>query len=64
MHEHGIEQIARLTPAQEGIVFHTLEAGARRVYVEQYAALLEGDVEPGRLYEAWRALEQGRQLEL
>ena len=51
----NIEAIYRLTPLQEGILFHTLESPGSGVYFEQFACTLHGDLDVERLRRAWEA---------
>ncbi len=51
--DNNIQAVRRLTPIQEGILFHTLEAKRSGVYFEQYSCLYEGRVDTDRLRRAW-----------
>lgn len=48
-----IEAILPLTPAQEGILFHSLLAPDVPLYFQQYVCTLVGDVDPDDLRRAW-----------
>ncbi|SFO40854.1 non-ribosomal peptide synthetase [Nitrosospira briensis] len=50
-----IEDIYPLSPTQEGMLFHTLEATGTGLYVNQISVEVEG-LEPKRLADAWRAM--------
>ena len=50
-----VEDVYPLTPAQQGIMFHTLEAPGTGVYVTQVSALLRG-IEPAAFRRAWQRL--------
>ncbi|MFK8031423.1 MAG: amino acid adenylation domain-containing protein [Gammaproteobacteria bacterium] len=54
MKARNIESIFRLTPLQEGILFHTLDASTPGAYFEQYTALLNGAIDPERFRKAWQ----------
>ena len=49
----GIEDIYRLSPMQEGMLFDSLRAPGSGVYVEQHACTLSGEVDPAALRRAW-----------
>ncbi len=49
----NIEDIYPLTPAQQGMLFHAVQAPDSGVYIEQLTAHLPADLNPGRLREAW-----------
>ncbi|MEO1035685.1 MAG: amino acid adenylation domain-containing protein [Pseudomonadota bacterium] len=54
----NIDAIYRLTPMQEGILYHVLERGDPALYVGQYTAFLQGRVDPDRLIAAWQTVLQ------
>ena len=49
-----IETIYKLSPLQEGLLFHALLEPESDPYVVQFSATLRGGVDPARLQEAWR----------
>lgn len=49
----NIETLYRLTPLQEGILFHTLERDDPALYVGQYTAVIDADVDVERLRLVW-----------
>ena len=49
-----IEAAYPLSPAQEGMLFHTIDSPNSGVYVQQLTCKLRGDVDPEALAEAWR----------
>lgn len=49
----NVESIYRLTPAQEGMLFHVVEAPHSGVYHQQIACSLSGRVDAAALQEAW-----------
>jgi len=53
---HNIETLYRLTPLQEGILFHTLERADPGLYVGQYTCLIDAELDPERLRLAWSEL--------
>jgi len=54
-----IEAVYPLTPMQEGMLFHTLEAPGSGAYVEQLVCSIEGDVDLDAFQRAWdRAVER------
>jgi len=55
MSKQNIEAIYRLSPMQEGLLFHSLEAARSGVYFNQFACTLEGPVDVGRFQAAWDA---------
>jgi len=59
MSRKGIEAIGYLTPAQQGILFHSLETPDSSVYLGQTSWLLEGELDTQAFEQAWqRALER------
>ncbi len=52
----NIEAIYRLSPLQEGILFHALEQARPGVYFEQYDCSFEHPLDARRLERAWQAL--------
>jgi amino acid adenylation domain-containing protein len=48
-----IEDMYRLTPMQEGMLFHSVYGGGGGEYVVQMVSRVEGDVEVDRLERAW-----------
>ena len=49
----------RLTPMQQGMLFHTLFAPERAVYFEQSSWEIEGDFEIRAFRDAWRRVQTG-----
>jgi len=49
----NIEDIYPLTPAQQGMLFHAVQAPDSGVYIEQLTAHLPADLDPERLRGAW-----------
>nr|MDP9121542.1 condensation domain-containing protein [Acidobacteriota bacterium] len=56
MRAENLESIYRLSPVQEGILFHTLREPESGLYVRQLIAKLSGPLEVERLKEAWVGL--------
>ena len=54
MRKGNIEAIYRLSPMQEGILFHTLYAPQSGVYFEQYTCRLHGDLNVAAFERAWQ----------
>lgn len=55
----NVEAIHRLTPVQEGILFHAEGGGgAQGAYLLQFSCLLVGDLDRARFEGAWRAVIQ------
>ncbi|MGD2115523.1 MAG: condensation domain-containing protein, partial [Acidobacteriota bacterium] len=53
MSARGVETIYRLTPMQEGLLFHSLSDPEVGLYVEQATCTVEGDLNPALLRRAW-----------
>ncbi|HEV7669607.1 MAG TPA: condensation domain-containing protein, partial [Thermoanaerobaculia bacterium] len=51
---HDIEDVYPLSPLQQGLLFHTLEAPGSGVYFGQFTCLLEGKLDVDALEGAWR----------
>ncbi len=58
MADSNIKAIYRLTPMQEGILYHTLRRPDERVYFDQYSCRYEQAIDPQRLREAWCGIVQ------
>ena len=54
----NVEDIYPLSAVQEGMLFHTLEAPGSGVYVEQYACVVEGELDVDTMRRAWRHVAQ------
>ena len=54
MPKGNIEAIYRLSPLQEGLLFHTLYAPESGVYFEQYTCTLHGDLTIAAFERAWQ----------
>lgn len=52
----NIETLYRLTPLQEGILFHMLEREDPGLYVGQYTCLIDADLDANRLKLVWSEL--------
>jgi len=50
----NIEDIYDLSPMQQGMLFHTLQAPSSGVYHEQLSCVLEGELDRGAFREAWQ----------
>ena len=48
-----VEAVYPLTPLQEGMLFHTVQASRRDVYLSQVVCAFHGPLRPERLLEAW-----------
>jgi amino acid adenylation domain-containing protein len=57
-----IEDIYRLTPLQEGMVFHTLTAPRSGIYINQHRYTLQGDVDIMALKAAYRQVIKRHQI--
>ncbi|MEO6461556.1 MAG: condensation domain-containing protein, partial [Candidatus Eisenbacteria bacterium] len=53
MKPESVEALYRLTPLQEGMLFHSLLESSPGVFAVQVACVLEGTLEPAHLREAW-----------
>ncbi|WP_165390795.1 non-ribosomal peptide synthetase [Pseudoduganella lutea] len=53
MNKQDIQEVHRLTPLQQGMLFHTLEAPGSGVYVEQFACPAAGRIDGARWQAAW-----------
>ncbi len=51
-----VENIYRLSPMQEGMLFHSLSDQESGQYVEQAACTVEGDLDPAALRRAWEGV--------
>src|SRR5262249_54222802 len=54
----NVEDIYRLSPVQEGMLFHTLYDSLSSVYVEQVVITLEGNLQVPSFEKAWNKLLQ------
>ena len=55
MGKKNIEAVYRLSPVQEGMLFHTLESAKPSVYLTQYSCILTGEIDCGHFQRAWEA---------
>ncbi|MEM8713685.1 MAG: condensation domain-containing protein, partial [Planctomycetota bacterium] len=51
----NVEGIHRLTPTQEGILFHAVQGEQEGLYVQQFTCVLVGDLDVERFRTAWQA---------
>lgn len=58
MEQQTLESIYPLSPAQKGILFHSLFGSGHGVYLNQVALTLSGPLEPERFERAWSVLAQ------
>ncbi len=56
MSARNIEAIYRLSPLQEGILYHHLQGGIAGVYLQQYSCRYHGAVDAALLERAWGAV--------
>nr|MDP9121889.1 condensation domain-containing protein [Acidobacteriota bacterium] len=56
MKPENLESIYRLSPVQEGILFHTLREPESGLYVQQLVVKLRGPLEVASLKQAWTRL--------
>ncbi len=49
-----LEDVYPLSPVQQGMLFETVAAPGSGTYVQQFVYRLSGDVDPGRLRDAWQ----------
>ena len=56
MSRQHLEDLYELSPAQQGILFHTLYAPQSGVYVDQIRFTLEGEIDPDTLERAWQGV--------
>jgi aryl carrier-like protein len=56
--ETGIEDAYPLSPAQAGMLFHTIEDPESGVYLEQFTCILRGDLRVEAFHESWRRVLQ------
>lgn len=52
----NVEDIYPLSPAQAGILFHSIQEPASGVYIQQFTCVIAGDLDVGTLAAAWRAV--------
>ncbi len=52
----NIEALFRLTPTQEGILYHSLLAPESGVYIQQYVCSIEGELDVDAFRSAWSAV--------
>ena len=55
MGKKNIEAVYRLSPVQEGMLFHTLESAKPGVYLTQYSCILTGEIDCGCFQHAWES---------
>src|SRR4051812_48217579 len=56
MNRENVETIYRLSPVQQGMLFHTLYAPGEGVYFEQFNHQFEGGFDPAVFQRLWREL--------
>ncbi|HSU82255.1 MAG TPA: condensation domain-containing protein, partial [Thermoanaerobaculia bacterium] len=56
MNRENVENIYRLTPVQQGMLFHTLYAPGEGVYFEQFNMTFGAGFEPALFERTWRDL--------
>ncbi len=56
----NIETVFRLTPIQEGILYHSRMPEAPGTYVQQYTCTLEGKTDEERFRAAWKTVIRRR----
>ena len=54
MNLSNVEDIYPLTPVQQGLLFHTLYASGASLYCVQVSFLIQGDLQPAALQQAWQ----------
>lgn len=52
--KRGVEAIYRLTPTQEGLLYHCLQSPDSGVYFQQFTCVLDGDLDWPRFEQAWQ----------
>lgn len=52
----NVEDIYELAPLQRGMLLHSAHDGAADMYLSQQTYMADGDLDPGALVEAWRAV--------
>src|SRR5213079_1869001 len=62
MSQDNIEYICELSPAQAGMLFHTLRSPTSTVYRIQYVVTLAGDLDVDALEQAWQVTIQRHPL--
>ncbi|MBW4490246.1 MAG: amino acid adenylation domain-containing protein [Trichocoleus desertorum ATA4-8-CV12] len=58
MNLNQIENLYELSPTQQGILFHSLYTPEADIYVGQFGCVLQGDVDPSQLEQAWQTVIQ------
>jgi amino acid adenylation domain-containing protein len=58
MPDAAIEDIYRLSPMQEGLLFHSLDHSADRFYIEQFYCRLHGNIDLELMRRAWNTVAQ------
>lgn len=62
MRREEIETVAKLSPLQEGLLFHSVKDGASTAYVNQHSVLLEGDLNWELFQKAWQEVVRRHQI--
>ncbi|MCU0286071.1 MAG: condensation domain-containing protein, partial [Acidobacteria bacterium] len=59
---HHIENILALTPLQEGMLFHYLQAPQSRLYCEQLSLEISGEIDPILFEKAWNIVTKTNEM--
>ncbi|WP_028778292.1 non-ribosomal peptide synthetase [Shimazuella kribbensis] len=62
MLQEGIQDVYPLTPAQQGILFHSLDESLSGVYVNQLCLQLNGSIDLDRFEKAWQQIVQRHEV--
>ena len=58
MSTRNIESIYRLSPLQEGMLFHTIDGSDPGLYLEQYGCEFNGELDAECLASAWQEVAE------